>query len=225
MRHGHRPKVIRLGSKPRLLSFPFATPETQAAVCRIAAGARLLPEAKTFHRATVALPGEARGDEAAAYAATARQREAETSPPEVPSFPVGTLRVDRGGGVDELREIFLDPDLVLYPEGSKANRTTEKYEAWIAEGHEPPPARAIEQENGRLKLQDGHHRATALRAAGRETMLAWVSMTYLHEIGPGLFSGRGVSAEVAQELAGSYCDRPRRAAASSAFGGLFGTGR
>jgi hypothetical protein len=218
---------MRLGEAQRPASFPFATEDTREAVCRIAAGADIVPDQDTFVRSKVKVPGEGGGTEAELWASVSRNRRAEKAPPEVPRFEVGTLRADSAGELDELRELSLDPELVLYPEGSKSNATTEKYQAWLEDGHEPPPARAIEQESGKIKVQDGHHRATALRAVGRTTMLAWVSMTYLHEIGPEVFSGRGITVEVAQQLAPRFCQggRVERRSELSAFGGLFGTAR
>lgn len=118
------------------------------------------------------------GSEQAAHEYTIRSRALNQKPPTFPKHPVGTFAIDRDGDVWQLQEHKFDsPDFHLR-EGMPVNDTSRKYAEWIKQGHEPPPGRGFEDETGKVHLQDGHHRASALHQAGHDGMKVWVSLTH-----------------------------------------------
>lgn len=149
--------------------------------------AELVPFASTYPISRLADAGPTSYSEADLHAYTLWRRLHETEPPGVPSFQVGTWSVDRFDALYQLRRYRLDDPALFFLEGDPYRRDSrrppqqiewliEKYVSWLAAGHEPPPLRGCEMEKGRIRVQDGHHRAAAQVRAAREEMLMWVSV-------------------------------------------------
>jgi hypothetical protein len=136
----------------------------------------LLPMADTRPVGKVDVPPPRDYSEAALWEHTMRVRAAEKEPPEVTRFPIGTwCAVGPDHSLYELREYRLDDPAVIFPEGQGPTLLSTKYASWIADGSDPPPGLANELQDGRVSVTEGHHRAMALRQAGRRTVQFWVS--------------------------------------------------
>ena len=149
----------------------------------------LVPYSSTYPVSHLVDDGPASYSEADLHAYTLWRRLHETEPPTVPFFAVGTWSVDRFEALYQLRRYRLDDPVLFFQEGDPFRRDTrwpprqlewliEKYLSWLAAGHEPPPLRGCEMERGRIRVQDGYHRAAALVRALRQETLMWVSVGY-----------------------------------------------
>jgi hypothetical protein len=152
--------------------------------------AQLIPFASTYPLSYLQDEGPSSYSEAGLHAYSLWRRRNETIPPQVPVFPVGTWAIDAFDCLWHLRRYCLHDPCLFFPEGNpysgSAARTSsaqypwlvEKYAAWLRAGHEPPPLTACEMETGRIRVLEGHHRATSLVLAGRHESLLWVSLAY-----------------------------------------------
>lgn len=164
---------------------------------------QLVSYAETIPQHEHIIPEATGGSEAELYEHTLKARRAQTKPPIVRHFPIGSWGIDSTGELTQLREFeFSDPRLIFI-EGFPKNQFVDLYAEWIQAGHEPPPMRALETEKGNIKIQEGHHRAAALKQVGRTKFLAWVSITQgirglTHEqvVRQALKAGKNVPTEV-----------------------------
>jgi hypothetical protein len=141
--------------------------------------ADLLPIAATRPISMVSLPRPTSYSEEAMWEYSMRVRAAEVEPPTVPYFPILTwCAVGGDHALYQLRQYPLDDPALVYPEASQLRPLSEKYRRWIEEGSDPPPGRAVELQDGRVTVLDGHHRATALREAGHRTIQLWVGPSF-----------------------------------------------
>lgn len=114
------------------------------------------------------------------HARSIRNRAAETEPPEVKRFPIGTWRLDSTGELSQLKRLSLDDSRVYFPEElpNQRNQTVQKYIDWMRRlGEESPPVTALETDKGGIKISDGHHRVAAIKAMGGDSFEAWVTAT------------------------------------------------
>jgi len=126
-----------------------------------------------------------------------RNRAAETEPPDVVRHPVGSWGRDADGELMQLREYSLNDPKLVFTESPGRNQTVEKYIGWIEKGSEPPPLRAVETEKGNIKIQEGNHRAAAIRATGGNKVKVWTAVTKNRPIGQGQVMPEGVTHEAA----------------------------
>lgn len=198
---------------------------TKNAVLRAAADpGAVLPYAATAPKSDVKpWPGEVR-TEADYEARSAYYREQQQSPPRVPEFPVGALRIGRDGvKVEELRSFR--PDELVPSEDEKRGPVVDKYVRWVESGSAVPPLTVLEvlphgmgggtvadwQNAGRpvvYQVSDGHHRIAALKKAKkgkRARVLAWVGVSAVKILertdGELVPHPVGVSLALARELA------------------------
>ena len=198
---------------------------TKNAVLRAAADpGAVLPYAATAPKSDVKpWPGvvQTEGDY---EARSAYYREQQESPPRVPEFPVGTLRIGRDGvKVEELRSFR--PDELVPSEDEKRGPVVDKYVRWVESGSAVPPLTVLEvlphgmgggtvadwQNAGRpvvYQVSDGHHRIAALKKAKkgkRARVLAWVGVSAVKILertdGELVPHPVGVSLALARELA------------------------
>jgi hypothetical protein len=149
-------------------------------------------------------PDESGGySEAEMNARSIRNRNAETEPPTVNQFPVGSWGVDSTGELMQLREYALDDPRLIFPEGrpSPGNQVVQKYLGWMREGSEPPPLTGLETEKGNIKIQEGHHRAAAIQANGGNTVKVWTTVTQNRPLGNGQVMPEGITHAQAVERA------------------------
>jgi hypothetical protein len=83
----------------------------------------------------------------------------------------------------QLRRYDINDPRLVFPEGLKRNHTVDKYAEWIRQGSEPPPLTGLETEKGSIKIQEGHHRASAIKETGGDSVNVWVSVTQSVPIG------------------------------------------
>jgi hypothetical protein len=151
--------------------------------------AELVPYSSTYPVSHLVDDGPASYSEADLHAYTLWRRLHESEPPTVPFFTVGTWSVDRFEALYQLRRYRLDDPALFFQEGDPFRRDTrwppqqldwliEKYVCWLAAGNEPPPLRGCEMEKGRIRVQDGYHRAAAQVRAARVETLMWVSVAF-----------------------------------------------
>jgi len=149
--------------------------------------AEIVPYSSTYPVSHLVDDGPASCSEADLHAYTLWRRLHETLPPAVPYFTVGTWSIDRFEALYQLRRYRLDDPALFFQEGDPFRRDPrwpsqqldwliEKYVSWLAAGNEPPPLRGCEMERGRIRVQDGYHRAAALVRAARAETLIWVSV-------------------------------------------------
>lgn len=97
-------------------------------------------------------------------------------PPAFRHFPVGTWCSESElHYLYELRQYDLADPLLVFPGGLPRDRITATFATWIRAGSDPPPGKAYEESpNGRVVVDNGHHRAAALALARRDTVQLWV---------------------------------------------------
>jgi hypothetical protein len=128
---------------------------------------------------------------------------------DINEFPEGTWFKDKfsgnyGRNIYEL--VWVNPEDIVPTElidddiSPERRKYIQPYIDWIQEGHQPPPVRLIEAENGDLRLTDGHRRYIASRTLG-VPLLAIVS--YAVPTGSVDTQGRpiktGLTAEIARQ--------------------------
>jgi hypothetical protein len=148
-------------------------------------------------RTAAAAPETGGYTEAEMHARTLENRANEDTPPTFNRYPVGTYAKDSDGELLQLRRYPLDDPKLIFPEGMPhpGNQTVQKYVDWIGQGSEPPPLTGIETEAGNIKIQEGHHRAEAIRQTGGNAADVWVNLTHNRPIGNGQVMGEGVTHE------------------------------
>jgi hypothetical protein len=133
--------------------------------------------------------------EAEIHERSLRNRAAETEPPIVKQFPTGSWGTDSTGELMQLREYRLDDPKLIFPEWlpSSGHPTVQKYSEWMRAGSEPPPLTGLETEKGNIKIQEGHHRAAAIKANDGETVKVWTTITHNRPLGNGQVMPEGVT--------------------------------
>lgn len=156
---------------------------------------QLVPYEKTRPVASYTPDTSGGYSEAEMNARTIRNRNAETAPPQVQQFPVGSWGTDSTGELMQLREYALDDPHLIFPEERSGpnNPTVQKYSDWINQGSEPPPLTGLETDKGNVKIQEGHHRASAIENTGGNTVKVWTTLTRNRPIGQGQFMPEGVN--------------------------------
>ena len=111
---------------------------------------------------------------------------ARTTPAQMPSYPVGTWKVDDtyrgmyGSDVEHLQEF--DPSALVPTEDNVETNAegrgadADRYAEWARSGEhgEPPPIRVVQAEDGSMRVTDGHRRLAAAKKNGQKVK-AWVS--------------------------------------------------
>jgi len=133
-----------------------------------------------------------------------------TTPAQMPSYPVGTWKVDDtfrgmyGSDVEHLQE-FDPSDLVTTEQNVEGNTEgrgddADRYAEWARSGEhgEPPPIQVVQAEDGSMRVTDGHRRLAAARKNGQKVK-AWVS--YAAHTGRLDSNGRPMVAGLTHELA------------------------
>lgn len=102
-------------------------------------------------------------------------------PAQQSDLPIGSWKIDDqykgayGRMIDQLR--MIDPNNLEFQEDPYQmgrGEDVKRYKAWAAQGLVPPPITVVETDSGKLRIIDGHRRATAAKEAGVE-IPAWVS--------------------------------------------------
>jgi len=137
----------------------------------------LVPYSKTVPKSKAKLETQGGWSEQEINARALANRLAETEPSEYEPYPIGAWGEDATGELMQLRVYDIDDPNLVYPESLPKNVTVDKYVEWIKEGSTPPPARAIETAEGKIKILDGHHRIAALKQSGHKKFATWVSIT------------------------------------------------
>lgn len=134
---------------------------------------------------------------------TLRNRSSETEAPDVKHHPVGSYGLDSTGELMQLREYKLDDPKLIFPEGmpNSGSQTVQKYADWINQGSVAPALTGLETEKGNIKIQEGHHRAAAIRSTGGDTAKVWVTLTRNRPLGNGQVMPEGVTHRGAVEAA------------------------
>lgn len=115
-----------------------------------------------------------------------RDKSSRTTPaPENVNPPVGSWRKspykgNRGHDIQQLREVPVKDLLLSEDDFTKVNYEgrgddAKRYAEWLGQGKEPPAIEAVETDDGRIKVSDGHRRLAAHKLAGKDTIKAWVS--------------------------------------------------
>lgn len=101
-----------------------------------------------------------------------------TEPPEIPLRPEPGTFGDDYGELAVVRDLDIKDERLILPEkGSENDALVDKYAEWASEGSPLPPIKVIETTDGKLRVQEGHHRVAAAEQLGQQQIRAWVVLT------------------------------------------------